>query len=172
MAFTLPFAQLLIAFMILVVALVLGRAVEKVFLRFFSRLQVDRYLAREMGLSFALERTVAHLLAYFIYFGGLVWALGELGVSVRVLQWVFVVFLSVLVILALLGFKDFLPNLFAGFYILATQKIKVGTTLTVGEVSGKVIGFSLVETRIVLKNKDVLFIPNSFLLKQQVVVRA
>jgi small conductance mechanosensitive channel len=172
MAFTLPFGQILVAFMILVVALVLGRTVEKVLLRFFSRLQLDRYLAREMGLSFALERTISHVLSYFIYFGGFVWALEELGFSVRVLQWVFVVFLSVLVVLALLGFKDFLPNFFAGFYILATQKIKVGTTLRVGEVTGTVVGFSLVETRIVLKNKDVLFIPNSLLLKQVVVVRA
>ncbi len=171
MAVTTPFAQFLIAFMILVVALVVGQTAKRALLRFFSQLRLDRRVAAQFGFSLSLTKTLSYGVSYLIYFGGLLWALSEMGVSARFLQWAFVVFLVVLFVLIMLAFKDFLPNLLAGLYILMTKRLKVGDTLEVSGVKGKVVAFSLVETRVQIKGGDVIFLPNSLLTKQKVQVK-
>ncbi len=157
--------------MIVVVTLVLGGVLRNMLLRFFSRLQLDKLVKKQFGVSFALGRTITYCLVSLVYFAGFLWALSELGVSIALLRWIFVVFASVVLVLALLAFKDFLPNLFAGLYILVTKKLKVGDTLHVDSVKGKVVGFTLVETRVAIAGGDIIFLPNSLLMKQKVTLR-
>ena len=68
----------------------------------------------------------------------------------------------------ILAVKDFVPNAVAGFIIYQKKKIKVNDIIQVNNIEGKVIELALLDTKIKVKSNDIVFIPNSLLIKSEV----
>lgn len=78
------------------------------------------------------------------------------------------IIILIAVSLILLAFKDFIPNAFASFWIHQKKLIEIGDEIEVKDISGKVIEITLTETKIETKDKEIVLIPNSLLLKEKI----
>lgn len=157
------------AVIILLIGFIIGRVLGKLAQRGLHELEVNRIL-KKAGVDFGLEELLGQIAEYFIYFVAIVIALDQLGVTAFVLYAVAALVLVVLAIAFLLSIKDFVPNFIAGLRLNHRKMFKVGDTLTVGTVTGKVKNFGLLETTL-QSGKDVIHLPNSILIKQEVRVR-
>ena len=118
-----------------------------------------------------LEHTISTLIAYLIYFIAIVMALNHLGLT-AVALYIIVGGAVVLVIIAtVLGIKDFIPNMIAGIFIYRKGLFKEGQTIIVKNVEGKVRRVSIVETELETKKGDLIYVPNSLLVKSTLMVR-
>ncbi|MBM3200720.1 mechanosensitive ion channel, partial [Candidatus Woesearchaeota archaeon] len=68
----------------------------------------------------------------------------------------------------ILAFKDFIPNITAGFFLHQKNMIKPGDVIKVKDIEGEVVSVSLVETILKVKD-DTVYIPNSVLTKNEVI---
>ena len=77
--------------------------------------------------------------------------------------------ICVLAVSVFLGLRDFIPNFFAGWYIYRKDLIKEGKQVKINGVQGKVAKLSLLDTRIKTKKGDLIYIPNSVVIKSKIV---
>jgi small-conductance mechanosensitive channel len=154
----------------LLIGFIIGKVVSKLIQRGMHELEVNRIL-KSAGVPFGMEEFLGHVVEYFIYFIAIVIALDQLGVTAFVLYIVTGIIGLVLVIAFLLAIKDFIPNFIAGLRLSRKKLFRVGDTITVDSVTGRVKAFGLLETTLISRNKDVMHIPNSLLLKKEVKVR-
>ncbi|MBR9677462.1 mechanosensitive ion channel [Candidatus Woesearchaeota archaeon] len=151
------------------IGFIIGRFAGKLSYHLFRELEIDTVLSKATKRKFKLQKRLSAFIEFFVYFLTIITVLNQLGVTTVVLYFVAVTILLVIVVALIMGFKDLLPNAFAG-YTLYRQKFFVeGDRIRVNEVEGKVISVSLLETKIETKKGDTILVPNSTLVKQQIV---
>ncbi|MEK6940541.1 MAG: mechanosensitive ion channel domain-containing protein [Nanoarchaeota archaeon] len=157
--------RLIAAVIILVTGFIIGSIVSRLIKRVLHDLEADRILHEQTRVKVHVDEFIASAAAYFIYFAAIVWALNQLGLTTTVLYVIFTGLLVIIVGFILLAFKDFIPNAFAGFTIYNSDMVSHGDRIKVANIEGKVIHVGLLETKIQTNKKEVVFIPNSFMLK-------
>ena len=92
-----------------------------------------------------------------------------IGVYVEILTIGFgIVFLGI-ILLILVGTRDLLPNLFAGFYLQSSNRIHKGMEISIDNLKGKVIEVGTIFTTLRTRKGEIQ-VPNNVLLKQSTVV--
>ncbi|MDP7116198.1 MAG: mechanosensitive ion channel [Candidatus Woesearchaeota archaeon] len=162
------FTRLAISIIILLVGLVLGRIVGKILDRVFKEIELDKILKKTTGAKFKIGALISRVSKYLIYFVFIIAALDRLGIQTVAFNIILGGFVLLVFLMIILSIKDFIPNLFAGFFLHKKGFVKEGDKIKVNEVQGQIIDISIVETKIKTKSGDILFIPNSFLTKHQV----
>lgn len=150
-----------------VLGLVLGKIAGNTIKRVLKGMEINQILKEQLNLKIPLEQTLSYIIAGIIYLITLILTLTQLGVETRVLKYIALMTAFILVLFSFLAFKDWVPNLVAGFYLTKTKKIKTGDTIKVKGVTGRVKNISLLETR-VDTGKEEIFIPNSIMIKSEV----
>lgn len=161
---------LVIVLIILLLGFVAGRLVGRLVGRLLREFEVDAILHRA-GIKFPVESSLAALLSYLIYFIAVVMALGQLGLTTFVLYIIVGGAVVLILIATALGIKDFIPNLIAGFFIFRKGLFTEGQTILFKQIEGKVRRISIIETEIETKNGDLIYVPNSLLVKSTLLVR-
>lgn len=160
--------QIIVAIIILLIGFILGRVAEKLVNRMLHEVDMDKML-KAAGSKFSLENFLSKSLKYLIYFIFIIFALNQLGITATILYIVLVAILIVLIISTFFGIKDFIPNFFAGISIYRKKYILVGEKIRVNDVEGEVIQVNLTETRLRTKKGDIIYFPNSTLMKSKIV---
>lgn len=160
--------NIVIAIIILLIGFIIGKLLGKLVSRVLHEIETDK-IAKKAGTKIKLEKSIGSLTAYLIYFIAILMALDQLGIKTIVLYILAIAVLAVLVLSVLLGIKDFIPNMFAGFFIYRKDLVKKGDKIKVHGVQGKVEKISLIETTVRTKNGDTVLIPNSTLTKEEIV---
>ncbi len=158
------------AVIVLLIGFIIGKVLGKLSQRGLHELEINRIL-KKAGVRFGMEEFVGRLIEYLIYFVAIVIALDQLGVTTFALYLITGAVFAVLAIAFLLSMKDFIPNFIAGLRLNYKKVFSAGDTITVGSVSGKVKELGLLTTTLESKNKDIIHLPNSILIKQEVRVR-
>lgn len=158
-------AALVIVLFGLIAGTLLGKLVKKVLHSF----EIDSILAQE-GIAFPLEKSVSSIVRYLVYFIGVVWALNQLGLATAIVEIILAMVLIIFVAVIILGLKDFIPNITAGFFIHSKSNLKPGDKIRVNNIEGEIVEVDLIETKIKTGNGDIILIPNSVLTKNEVEV--
>ncbi len=158
----------IISIIILLVGFVAGRVAGRVLDRVFKEIEIDSLLQKATGVKLKLGELTCQLITYIIYFVFIIAALDRLGIQTIALNIILGGFILLLFLMVILGIKDFIPNLIAGIFLHHKGFVNEGDKIKVAGIEGKIEHIDLVETKIRTKNGDVLFIPNSFLTKNQV----
>ncbi len=160
--------KLIAAIAILLIGFVAARIVSKIISKVLQELEINRILKEQAGIKIPVEESISSLTKYLIYFIAVIWALAELGLQTIILYILLAVFLTILISFTVLAFKDFIPNITAGFFIHQKNLVKPGDVIRVKDIEGEVLSVSLVET-IIKVNGDTVYIPNSVLTKNEIV---
>lgn len=161
--------RLIAAVIILLIGFVVARLSSRLTKRILNELETNKILKEQAGVKMQVEEFISSIVKYIIYLIAVIIALNQLGLTTKILYLILVIILVILVGFIILAFKDFIPNVVAGFIIYQRDKIKAGDTIRVKDIEGKVIHVDLVETRIKTKKNDIVYIPNSILNKNEVV---
>lgn len=158
-----------VTLIILLIGFIIGRLLGKVVQRLLHELEINRILKQATHLKFSVEKVAASFVEYFIYFIAIIMALNQLGIATTILYMIAGAIIIIAILSIFLGIKDFIPNFLAGLLIHRKKFIRVGDTIKVKGVKGKIIHINLVETRIKTKSGDIIYIPNSHLTKEEVI---
>jgi small conductance mechanosensitive channel len=113
-----------------------------------------------------LNRKVANITEYIIYFFVIVIALNQLGVTSIILYLITAAVLILIILFIAFSIKDFIPNFFAGLSIKHKQMIKKGDFIEFKDSVGVVDEINLSEIKVRNKRGDIIIIPNGTLLNE------
>ena len=161
--------RLLAAFLIIILGLIIGNIVKNVTKRILKGAELNRVIEEQLKVKWNLEKHISNIAKYLVYTIMFIIFLDILGIPTKILWAVFIVVLIAVVLFIFLAFKDWLPNLVSGIYILRTKKIKKNDIIETRGIRGKVIEINLLETKIETNNNEIISIPNHNLTKYEVV---
>ncbi|MFH1589342.1 MAG: mechanosensitive ion channel domain-containing protein [archaeon] len=156
------------AVIILLFGFIIGRIIGQIIFKLLKEFELDKNLGKVLGYKAAYSKTVSKIVSYFIYLIAIVMALESIGLAPLILNMMLIVIIIIIGISVLIGAKDFLPNLTAGFSIKGKKFLIPGARITVGEISGKIIKINLLDTHIETTKKDLIVVPNSYFVKNVV----
>lgn len=157
--------HLVAAIVILILGFVLGRLLGKLMRKVLHELELDEIIAKHVREGFEAERWISFVVEYATYGFALVWALNQLGITTTVLQIVVALVVFTLVVVVVLTLKDVVKNFFAGLVLRQKSVVKIGKRIEVGLVEGTVVRVGWLETKLVTRKKEVVFVPNSLMVK-------
>lgn len=163
-------ARIVIAVIIILIGFMIGKIVRKVIQRFLHEAELDK-LMKKLDFKGSVEEFLSRTLEYLVYFIAVIIAIDKLGLTITILYIISGAVLLFLIVAFFLGIKDFLPNLIAGIVLMKNNKVKKGQKIKVGSVEGKVINIDFIETKIKTKKGDIIYLPNSLLYKQNVIIK-
>ena len=161
--------KIITSFLILILGLVLANVLSNILRKVLREAEINKILAKQFKIKISVENYLVNIFKYIIYFATAITVLNQLGIPTFVLRIIFLVIVIIVIIFIVLAFKDWIPNLVSGFYIYKTQKIKTGDTIIINGLKGKVKRINLIETKIITKNNEIIFIPNSNITKYEIV---
>ena len=159
--------KILSAFLIAVFGIIVAQIASNITKRLLKGMEINKVLEEQLKVKWQLEKYLAYITRYLIYFLTIIIVLNIMGIPTRVLKIVFIIILIIIVLFVVLAFRDWLPNIVSGFYILRTKKIKKGDNISSKSIKGKVIKVNLLETQIETNNNEVISIPNHNLTKYE-----
>ena len=162
--------KLIVAVIILLIGFIVGRVCERIVQKLLHELELDRIMQRT-GLKLSLETAISNLVAYLIYFIAVIMALNQLGLTTIILYIIVGGVIVLIIVSTLLAIKDYIPNMIAGFFIFRRGMFKEGNKVKLNGTQGRVKKIGLVETEILTRKGDQIFIPNSLLVKSKVTVK-
>lgn len=162
--------KLIVAVVIILIGFIIGKVAERIIQKVLHELEVDRLMERT-GIKFSLETVISNLAAYLIYLIAIIMALNQLGLTTIILYIVVGGIIVLIVVSTLLAIKDYIPNMIAGFFIFKKAKFKEGNKIKFNGTEGRVKKIGLVETEILTRNGNQIFVPNSILIKNKVIVK-
>jgi len=163
------FTKLVVAVIIVLIGLVAGKLLGKLIHKLLHEIELNKLIKKSAGIKISAEEIISFFVTYFIYFIFIVMALNQFGLTTVVLHMIAGAILIIIIISIMLSIKDFMPNMFAGFFIHKKRFIKEGDIIEVDNTKGKIIHINLVETTIETKQGDIVYVPNSLLTKKTIV---
>jgi small conductance mechanosensitive channel len=162
------FYKFIVAIILLLVGFIIGRILGRLMYKFLHSFEVNENFSKLSGVNVKIEEIAESFTTYFVYFITVVIVLQQIGLATTVLHMIAAGIIILIILSTFLGIKDFIPNAIAGFYIQSKKTFKVGQTIKVKGMSGKIQQITLLETKLETKNGDVILVPNSILHKTEV----
>lgn len=168
-AFEHIFTKLVVAIIILLLGFILGRMAGKIILKVLKEIELNQIIEKTTGIKVSISEIISKAITYFIYFIFIIAALEKLNIStvvVNILAWGVMLIIIVSLFLAI---KDFIPNMIAGIYITQKRFVEKGDVIKIDRIEGTILEVQLNTTKIETKKGDILFVPNSNLVKSKIV---
>jgi len=153
----------------IITSFLIANVLSNILRKVLKEAEINKILAKQFKIKISVENYLVNIFKYLIYFAAAITVLNQLGIPTFILRIIFLVIVIIVIVFIVLAFKDWIPNLVSGFYIYKTQKIKTGDTIIMNGLTGKVKRINLIETKIITKNNEVIFIPNSNITKYEIV---
>ena len=161
--------SLVVAVIILLIGLIAGKLIGKLVKKLLHEIEVDAIIKKTTRIDVNLERMLSVSVAYFIYFITIIMVFNQLNITTTVLQMLSAAVIVLVVISILLAIKDFMPNLFAGFYIAKNRFISIGEVIRIKGLEGKIVQIILLETKLETIDGDIVYVPNSAITKTEII---
>ena len=151
---------------ILLIGLALGVLVKKLVFRILKEIELNKIMSR-VGVTYNLEHWISSILSYLVYLVTMIFFLEQLGITSIVLILILGAVLMFVVLTAIVGLKDVIPNFVAWVLLQRKGRMIEGHHVNVREIGGRVERIGFLETEIRTENGDLLYVPNSLFLKSK-----
>ncbi|MBW2985054.1 mechanosensitive ion channel family protein [Candidatus Woesearchaeota archaeon] len=162
------FTKIVVAIIILLIGFIIGKILGRLLQKVLHEFETDKALKKSAGIHFSIEHLFGALLSYFIYFIAIIMALNQVGLTSAILNMLSGAVILLILISMILAIKDFVPNMVAGIFIFQKGIIKEGDIISFDKIKAKVVETTLIETKLESKSKDIIYIPNSALMKKEI----
>ena len=161
--------NIVIAAIILLIGIIIGRISGRFLQKILKEIELNGILNKAANIQINAEDILSSFVTYFIYFIAAVMALSQIGIATEALNMIAAAVIIVIIISFFLGIKDFIPNFIAGARLHRKGRLKEGDKIRVKDMEGKIMHLNLVETRIMTKKGDIIYIPNTILTRYEVI---
>ena len=162
------FYKFIVSIILLLIGFILGKILGRLIYKFLHSFEINETFSKLSGATLKIEEIAETFTTYFIYFITVVLVLQQIGLVSTILHMIAAGIIILIILSTFLGIKDFIPNAIAGFFIQNKKEFKVGQTIKVKGMQGKISEITLLETKIETKSGDIIFIPNSVLSRTEV----
>jgi small-conductance mechanosensitive channel len=163
--------NILIAMIILLMGFIIGRVVNSLLKKFLKDMKIDETLRKKANFKFSLENLISSSIALIIYLITIIMTLNQLGITTLLLNIISIAIIALLTFSAIIALKDFIPNMVAGIKINKNDIVKKGDKISFDRIKAEIHEVTLTETKLSSKSGDVIFIPNSLLLKKVIKIK-
>ena len=170
LAFNPTLLKLWVVIVIILAGIVVGKLVGRVIKKLAKEIELNKIIKNLLNLNLPVDSLLSKIVSWIIYIIAVIFALDQVGYGSATLNIILIFILVIIVILVLFSVKDFIPNIIAGFIIYAKGNLKKGVKIKVNNLTGTISSISLLETKIKTK-KETIFIPNSILIKNSIVIK-
>ena len=150
----------------LLIGLALGILVKKFIFKLLKEVELNKIMSR-VGITYNLEFWISSILSYLVYLITLVFFLNQLGITSIVLYLIVGAILMLVILTAIVGLKDVIPNFVAWVLLQRKGRMIEGHHVSVREIDGRVERIGFLETEIRTESGDLLYVPNSLFLKSK-----
>jgi len=162
------YSKIITAVIIILVGFTIGKLLGRIVQKVLHGMEADAIFKKAIQADIRIEQTAGRFTSYLIYAITVVMALNQLNVTTTILQMIIAAIIITVVIAAALAVKDFIPNAFAGLYILKKKTVEEGQRVRIKGIEGKVVAVTLVETKLQTK-EGIVHVPNSSITKSEIV---
>lgn len=163
--------KIIISLLIFFIGFILARILERLFRKVLRELELNSIVKMTAGIKVDIEKFISRTAAFVVYFITIIAVLNNLGLTTTALNIVLFAFLLLVIVSFILAVKDFIPNFFAGFMIHKKKILSNGDSVKIDGIEGIVKEIGMLQTKIVSKGKDVIFIPNSAAVKSMIKIK-
>lgn len=157
--------NIIAAIIILLIGFIAGKLVYRLSYKILKELEIGKAF-QKAGIDMPIEKKISKILSYLIYFATVIFALNQLKIATPLLYILFTAVMIVIITTVLLSVKDFIPNMFAGFYIYYKGLLNIGDEIEVNGLKGRITEITLTRTSIRTPRGDTVIIPNSVMTKE------
>ncbi|MFW6220759.1 MAG: mechanosensitive ion channel domain-containing protein [Nanoarchaeota archaeon] len=161
------YSKIIITLLILLIGLIAGKIIGKLLEKLLNEIEINHIIKKATGFNVKLDKIVSLTVSYFIYFVAIMWALENIGLSSIIINVLAGGVIILFVVAIILGIKDFIPNIIAGIFIHFKKIIKENDNIEIDNLKGRVEQISLIETKLITRSKDIIYVPNSIFIKSQ-----
>jgi len=151
------------AVIILLIGFVIGKIAEKLLLKIFELVELDKIASKRVKIK-NLSKIISALASYAVYIVALIMALDKLALTTTII--------TTAVTILVFGINDILSNFFAGFAVRLRHNISVGDGIRIKDkrrdIKGKVEKVTSLNIQIDTGKDEIVIIPNSLLLRSEV----
>lgn len=158
-------SKLVLAAVILFFGFILGRLIGKLVLKVLQELEINLFFTKILKLP--LDELLSNLVAFLIYFSSIFYALLILGLNLYVFNILAIGVIIIIITLILISFREFIPNFIAGIMLHQRRIIRTGDLIELKNIKGKVVHLGLIDTKLITRERDIIFIHNSMILKEE-----
>jgi small-conductance mechanosensitive channel len=158
------FSKVLVAVILLFIGLIVAKFLSKMVQWFLRTVKLNKRFRAATGIQWRLEQFFSSITAIAMYFIVIVMALTVLGLAPLIVTILSVGIILLIFALLILSIKDFVPNYVDGFRV--RQRLHEGDKIVIDDISGRVQDMTWTDMKIIAKNGDILYIPNSLFLKK------
>ncbi|MBD3361170.1 mechanosensitive ion channel [Candidatus Woesearchaeota archaeon] len=150
--------------LIILVGFIIGRIAGRLIFRILHEIEIDRLISKKKA---DIANSVSQVIEYTIYVITVCLALDNLDILAFALIAAVVILAVILIISALLGFKDFVPNFLCGLWIKNKGLAVVDTNIRLSSVKGRVVKRGLLHIKVKTKSDDIISVPNCVVVKKK-----
>ncbi len=160
-----------VAAIIILVGLIVGRLLGRFVTRFLSEIEINKMIGESTGVNIPADEIVGSIIMFLIYFFALILAVDTLSLGNLLFNIIAVLILLIVVASIILSLIDFVPNVFSGIFLHQKKVVQKGDIIKAGGFEGKIISIDLVDTKLETKAGDLVYVPNSLLAKNIILVK-
>lgn len=160
----------MIAVLLILIGYIIANFVFKISIKLLTWLELDK-LFRKFGLRVSVSNYLSHFLEFIVYLVFLIMALDEVGITTWVLNIIGILIMMVVLLSLLLTIKDLFPNLYASYNLYQNKELQPGKKIKCNGVEGKIVSINSTETVIEDKNGDLVYVPNSYLISNLMILK-
>jgi small-conductance mechanosensitive channel len=165
--------KIIMAFLIFLIGFAIGKIAEKLFLKLFDLIDLNKLVAKFARLKFSVSKLLARIIAYFIYIVSIVMGLNRLGITTTIITTIVILLIILLTLSIIFGFNEFFANMFAGLLLKFRKNIRVGEYIRIKDkdknIEGHVISADMLNIRLETGKDEIVFIPNMALFKSEII---
>ena len=142
--------------------IILAKLLGKITKHVLEQAEINRLL-RQSGVQ-AIDERIAKIVEYTIYAFAMLLILQELGLTRIVLGILIIAAAIVLTATILLAIRNFIPNMIHGPKVKKEYKDKIGKTVKIGSVKGKLLKIGIIQS--VVSDREKHYITHTYTIRQ------
>jgi len=162
------YSNIIIAVTILLVGFVVAKLVSKLIDKILSELNLNKTLAKITKAEISFVEMISTIVYLVIIIFSVFFALKQVNLTNAVLS-VTIIGAAVLILLSLIvSLIDVFPNLTSGILLHRKRLLRKGDEIVFRGTQGRISELSLLDTKIVTREDNIIIIPNSAFSKEEI----
>lgn len=157
--------KIVVSLIILLIGFIVGKIVGRLVYKILNELKINAFFQKTTGLKVNPDDIISKGVTYLIDFFVIIIAFDAIAFTPTLLYIFSGALVVIIVFTVIIGIKDIIPNVVAGMIIYRKGVILKDNEIEINGHKGRVDKVSLLETTIIKKNGDLLYLPNSAVLK-------
>ena len=163
--------KIVVALIIILIGFIVGKIVGKIAYKLLNEINLNNFFHKATGLNFKPDLIISKGITYLIDFFVIIIAVDSSFTPTLI----YIISASIIVIIVfsiIIGIKDLIPNVIAGLSLYRKSNFNIGDRIEINNHKGMIDKITLIETIIKKKNGDLLYIPNTELIRVKVLKKS